>query len=161
MIKRIYSTNALLLLISLLMFLMYFNFTIDDAFISYRYAENFAKCNGLVYNIGEKVEGFSNFSWVMILSLPAKLGLSSDLSYYILPVFSKITSWFFVIFIVFLIGRTKSLKQESRNTAKFIFVLYPSLWVWCNSGLETVFYSFLLYLFFWTIAERKKIFGKF
>ncbi len=33
------------------------SFTIDDAYISFRYAENLANGNGLVYNVGERVEG--------------------------------------------------------------------------------------------------------
>jgi hypothetical protein len=41
----------------------------DDAFISYRYAENFVDGLGLVYNAGERVEGYTNFLWVMLLSL--------------------------------------------------------------------------------------------
>lgn len=43
-------------------------FVLDDAFISFRYAENFANGHGLVFNIGERVEGYTNFLWVMLLS---------------------------------------------------------------------------------------------
>ena len=42
---------------------------IDDAFISFRYAENFAQGKGLVFNSGERVEGYSNFLWVILLGL--------------------------------------------------------------------------------------------
>jgi arabinofuranosyltransferase len=54
----------------------YINFTIDDAFISFRYAEQAFRGNGFVYNIGDYVEGYSNWSWVMILILVAKLGFN-------------------------------------------------------------------------------------
>ncbi|MCX6170800.1 MAG: hypothetical protein NTX65_15780 [Ignavibacteriales bacterium] len=40
----------------------------DDAYTSFRYAKNFAEGKGLVFNEGEKVEGYTNFLWVMILS---------------------------------------------------------------------------------------------
>lgn len=43
--------------------------TNDDAFISFRYARNLAEGNGLVFNPGERVEGYTNFLWVMILSV--------------------------------------------------------------------------------------------
>ncbi len=33
----------------------------DDAFISFRYAENLVQGKGLVYNEGERVEGYTNF----------------------------------------------------------------------------------------------------
>jgi hypothetical protein len=37
----------------------------DDAFISYRYANNLVSGHGLVFNPGERVEGYTNFLWVM------------------------------------------------------------------------------------------------
>ncbi len=40
----------------------------DDAYTSFRYAKNFTEGNGLVFNEGEKVEGYTNFLWVMLLS---------------------------------------------------------------------------------------------
>lgn len=45
----------------------YVNITYDDAFISFRYAENLARGHGLVFNLGERVEGFSNFLWTILL----------------------------------------------------------------------------------------------
>ncbi len=48
---------------------------VDDAFISYRYARNLVEGHGLVFNIGERVEGYSNFLWVMLTALGMKLGL--------------------------------------------------------------------------------------
>ncbi len=47
----------------------------DDAFISFRYAENFAQGHGLVYNVGERVEGYSNFSWTLLCALAIRCGL--------------------------------------------------------------------------------------
>ena len=41
---------------------------LDDAFISFRYVENFVTGHGLVYSIGERVEGYTNFLWIMLLS---------------------------------------------------------------------------------------------
>jgi len=41
----------------------------DDAMISMRYAYNLAHGNGLVWNIGERVEGFTNPLWVAYMAL--------------------------------------------------------------------------------------------
>ena len=49
-------------------------FTIDDAYISFRYAENLARGEGLVYNPGERVEGYTNFLWTVLLAGAARLG---------------------------------------------------------------------------------------
>lgn len=44
-----------------------FGYTMDDAFISFRYARNLARGDGLVYNPGQPpVEGYSNFLWTML-----------------------------------------------------------------------------------------------
>ncbi len=43
-------------------------FLLDDAFISFRYARNLLEGNGLVWNPGERVEGYSNFLWVLELA---------------------------------------------------------------------------------------------
>ncbi len=53
---------------------VYFDYTSDDAYISFRYARNLADGVGLVWNPGEHVEGYSNFLWVMILAGAHKLG---------------------------------------------------------------------------------------
>ena len=46
---------------------------IDDAFIFFRYASNLAGGHGLVYNLGEHVEGYSSLLWTLILSAAALL----------------------------------------------------------------------------------------
>ncbi len=41
---------------------------IDDSYITYRYARNLVRGEGLVYNPGERVEGYTNFLWVLFSS---------------------------------------------------------------------------------------------
>jgi arabinofuranosyltransferase len=50
-------------------------YIVDDAFIYFRYADNFAHGHGLVYNPGERVEGYTGLSWVLLLAAAAALGL--------------------------------------------------------------------------------------
>jgi len=47
----------------------------DDAMISLRYANNFVHGLGLVYNPHEHVEGYTNFLWVLLMSVPLWLGV--------------------------------------------------------------------------------------
>jgi hypothetical protein len=47
---------------------------VDDAFISYRYADNLVHGNGLVWNPGERVEGYSNFLWVLFSAAAMAMG---------------------------------------------------------------------------------------
>ncbi|KPJ64637.1 hypothetical protein AMJ44_12375, partial [candidate division WOR-1 bacterium DG_54_3] len=53
---------------------LFLDFTQDDAFISFRYVRNFVNGDGLVFNPGERVEGYTNFFWILLLSLFLKLG---------------------------------------------------------------------------------------
>jgi hypothetical protein len=41
---------------------------VDDAMTSMQYAKQLARGHGLVFNVGERVEGYTNFAWVMLLS---------------------------------------------------------------------------------------------
>ncbi|MGH2569613.1 MAG: hypothetical protein ACRDGR_00215 [bacterium] len=50
-------------------------YLIDDAFIFFRYADNFARGHGLVYNPGEPVEGYTSPLWALGLGIAARAGL--------------------------------------------------------------------------------------
>lgn len=54
--------------------LYYFPRAVDDMYIFLRYAENLVEGRGLVYNPGERVEGFSSPVWVLLLALGAPFG---------------------------------------------------------------------------------------
>jgi arabinofuranosyltransferase len=41
---------------------------VDDAFITFRYAEHFVAGQGAVYNPGEWVQGYTNFLWMLLLA---------------------------------------------------------------------------------------------
>jgi len=46
----------------------------DDTFISFRYARNLVAGHGLVYNVGERVEGYTNFLWTMFAAAAIAAG---------------------------------------------------------------------------------------
>ena len=45
----------------------------DRAFVTFRYAENIAAGHGAVFNIGERHEDYSNFAWLVLVTLPKAL----------------------------------------------------------------------------------------
>ena len=56
----------------------YFNrFIQDDAFISLQYAKNLSSGLGPVWYAGERVEGYTNFLWVVLLSIPHAFGVDA------------------------------------------------------------------------------------
>ena len=50
----------------------------DDAMISMRYARNLAEGHGLVWNPGERVEGYSNPLWTLWMALIHATGVSDE-----------------------------------------------------------------------------------
>ncbi|KDN16710.1 DUF2339 domain-containing protein [Amycolatopsis rifamycinica] len=42
----------------------------EDALVTFRYAQNIADGNGPVFNPGERVEGYTNFLWLVLVALP-------------------------------------------------------------------------------------------
>jgi len=50
-------------------------FLVDDAYITFRYAENLVRGHGLVWNAGVPLEGYTSLLWVVLLSGAAALGL--------------------------------------------------------------------------------------
>jgi|GEM_PF-2331491 len=83
---KIYLTGIIWALISIVTFASYAHYAgygeidgegtwmvTDDIMISQRYAQNLANGNGLVFNKGERVEGFSNLLVVLAYGLPIEL----------------------------------------------------------------------------------------
>ena len=68
-----------------------FWFVTDDAFISFRYARNLSEGYGLVFNPGfERVEGYSNFLWVLVLAGFHALGVAPESVSHVVGGFSVI-----------------------------------------------------------------------
>ncbi len=138
------------------------NFTQDDAFISYRYVKNFVDGQGLVFNPGERVEGYTNFLWIILLSIFGKFGLDIIVISKILGVASGCTSLFLLYKISVLVLQPENRLTNLRQGC--FFAVFPSLLLACNSafaywsisGLETVFFflSILLTIYFYFVSQR-------
>lgn len=75
----------------------------DDAFISFRYARNLAEGNGLVWNLGDRVEGYTNFLWTVLVAAGLKLGVPAQFSS---------TALTLTMLVVFVVGATVMLSRE-------------------------------------------------
>ncbi len=53
-----------------------FDHVADDAYISFRYVRNALAGHGLVFNPGERVEGYTNFLWILMLAPGAARGVA-------------------------------------------------------------------------------------
>jgi hypothetical protein len=53
----------------------------DDAYVSFRYAHHMVMGEGLVYNPGEYVEGYTNFLWTVLSAIPIASGADDPLPF--------------------------------------------------------------------------------
>jgi hypothetical protein len=76
---RLGGVLALIAAAALLIYLQYrhslHGYMSDDAFISFRYASHLADGLGPVWSPGDRVEGYTNFGWVLALAGGQKLGI--------------------------------------------------------------------------------------
>ena len=112
----------------------------DDAFISYRYADNFARGEGLVYNPGERVEGYTNFLWTFGLAVAKMLGLNEIR----LSVLVGLASAAGLIGLAFLVAREVDCDSFSPLLASAFVALTPAMALEAVQGLETTFFAFLV-----------------
>ncbi len=141
------------------------NFTQDDAFISYRYVKNFINGHGLVFNPGERVEGYTNFLWIIFLSIFTELGFDIILASKILGVASGCISLFLLYNISLLVLQKK--RGWINPEKDWFFALFPSLLLasntafayWSISGLETAFFlmAVLLSVYFYFSNQKLMI----
>jgi arabinofuranosyltransferase len=118
----------------------------DDAYITYRYAENLAAGNGLVFNAAAPpVEGYSNLSWIVLLAGLAKLGLD-------LPVWAanlgRLLSLLNLVLVYALSYRIVR-KRGWALVAPALLALTAPYALWARGGLETMWYTTLLLLSVW------------
>ena len=50
---------------------------LDDSYITYQYARNLVEGHGLVFNVGEYVEGFTNLLWTLLIAGGLALGFEA------------------------------------------------------------------------------------
>ncbi len=136
----------LVLLLATLGHLHYANVTIDDAFISFRYAENLVRGHGLVFNEGERVEGYSNFLWTLLLAVPIWLGVDRvELG---MLVTAKALGALLNLGTLVLLWKTTALgrpKERPSALAPLYLASLAPLLIWAVSGLETSLVTLLIF----------------
>jgi len=109
----------------------------EDAFIYYRYAWNWAHGHGLVFNLGDPVEGFSGPLWMAVLALLAGLGFDLPMA---APAVG-IACGGATLLATYALARKVGLSPFARRAAVWGLALSYPFVIWSRSGLETPFYS--------------------
>ena len=116
----------------------------DDAYITFRYVANYLNGDGLVFNIGERIEGFTNFGWTIYLLLWGSLGFD----YIAMAAFSGLIFGGLSLFLIFVIARDLFGPDDKWFSllALFLVAVNFSFAYWSPAGLETAAFTFLTLL---------------
>jgi hypothetical protein len=123
-----------------------FDFVTDDAYISFRYARNLALSGELVFNLGERVEGYTNFLWTVVLALGIKVGFGPVA----LSRFLGVALGIGTLAVVVRMSLRLAGEQRSRwhLVAPLLLASMGAYACWCSGGLETQLFTFLATLGF-------------
>lgn len=117
-------------------------FTVDDAYISFRYAANLVAGHGLVYNPGEAIEGYTNFLWTLIVAAGLPMGLDAHVT-------SKIVGALAAMGTLAVVYRLSARLQPYGGLpclATWLLASSSTTACWAVFGLETSLFQFLMTL---------------
>lgn len=117
------------------------DFIKDDAYISFRYAHNLANGDGLVFNPGDRLEGFTNFLWTLLMVPFEWAGL--DLF--------QVSEVLGTALMIGLVAAMVLLAQHFHGAGRHLGHVWGALWLstsssavlWATSGMEQPLAMFL------------------
>jgi len=134
--RNFYSFLALLILVLFcISAVFYFNFTAEDAYITYRYAENWVNTGSLVYNQGEPINAMTSPLHAMISAalffVTGNTVLGNKIISLVLLLLSVLLVWY------------RYRKHLHLQVLALILLLPPCVLLWTFGGLETPILLFL------------------
>ncbi|NOU01286.1 MAG: hypothetical protein HOO95_06910 [Gallionella sp.] len=140
---------------SLLAFLtlayIFFPESIDDAYITLRFSKNLMLGNGPVFNVGERVEGYSNFSWMVLLAAFGWAGVTMEMAMKYLSLISGLC----VLALTWKLSSQYFKSIPAIVTSLALLGTSAFFAVWAVDGLETMFYTMLLTLLVYLLTSGK------
>jgi len=134
-----YFLSASAMLVFLVGMAFFFNFTAEDAYITYRYSENLVNFHELVFNQGEAINALTSPMHGILSAALFLLFRNTVLT-------NKILSLFMLLGSAFLLWRRYKDYPEYRSAAIILILASPHILLWTFGGLETVILLFLVTL---------------
>lgn len=134
--RKFYSYFHLLLLIIIgISVAFYFNFTAEDAYITYRYAENWVNTGSLVYNEGEPINAMTSPLHAILSAglffVTGNTVISNKIFSFILVLLSALLVWY------------RFRQHLHWQVLALILLISPCILLWTFGGLETPILLFL------------------
>ncbi|MCX5741796.1 MAG: hypothetical protein NT062_04760 [Proteobacteria bacterium] len=118
-----------------------YNFVTDDAYISFVFSRNFAEHGELAFNLGAPVEGYTNFSWTVLLGLLMKLGLEPEFTSRLLGTACALgTLWFSFR----AVDRALGGRSPWAVVPPLLLATSSGFACWTSGGLETQLFTVLV-----------------
>ncbi len=134
--KFYYYVHLPILVIVGISMIFYFNFTAEDAYITYRYAENFVNTGSLVYNEGEPINAMTSpFHAILSAALFYTTGQT--------VLGNKIIALLLLLFSALLVWVRFRNHPQWQLLALVLMLMPPSVLLWTFGGLETPILLFL------------------
>jgi hypothetical protein len=130
---------------------------VDDAMTSMQYAKQAARGHGLVFNIGERVEGYTNFGWVMLLT--PVYWLSERLGFDFLSAAIQLNIAIAIGVLVLVYQLAQRLYGDVRLgvwLAVGLCALDNSFTVWASLGLEVHLLGAFMLLALWGLVSTSR-----
>jgi|Deesub1362A_J573_1020465.scaffolds.fasta_scaffold00813_20 hypothetical protein len=154
-----YLLVVVVVILSVIIFLIFVSlfwpFTADDAFITFRYSENLAMGSGPTYNSGlPPIEGYTSFLWVIFMAIPHLLNLNAVYFAKCIGIFATIA---YMLISFKFASRLSSFLEGGERYIPAVFVVlllssfYPTS-VHAISGMETALFTLMLTLFLYLSA---------
>lgn len=133
----------------------------EDAYITFRFSQNLASSEGLVWNAGEPpVEGYTNFLWVIVGAVVIRLGLDIALVSQVLGFLAAVGT----VVIVYDWARRHLVMPPLLAAIPLSFLVASGPFAaWAGSGMETTIFGFLItlgcYMFvnYWREADHQQL----
>jgi hypothetical protein len=115
------------------------NYAVDDAFITFRYAENIAAGNGMVYNLGEKVLGTTTPLFTLLIALFNYIGIGGMTAAMMINLMAAgLTA------VILYRWSTKLGLDKLALLPAIIYIVFPRSVICDICGMETGFFTLLV-----------------
>lgn len=117
----------------------------DDAYISFQYVRNLLRGNGLVYNVGERVEGYTNFLWILLLGAVTSIARHADIA--MIATVLGLSLGLAAMALLLVIGaRHHPTHPWLILTAPLLLACQTPFSAWSTGGLESTLFAFCVLL---------------
>lgn len=147
-----YRGTAAVLLVTAVGFVLWRAWACDDAFITFRHVANCLLGHGPVFNVGERVQGFSHPLWFLLLLVG-----SIFLDVYVVAIIAGLISTAAIVLLLAILLRHRTLAPFRLLAAVAVLISSPTFVVYQTSGLENSLTSLLIAILFgWSLYRVER-----